>query len=98
MLDTTIANFFNENALPCGFAKLLISVLNSVINMLGANRKLQIDAKKVDSFLNQRMSILLPQHTASHRLTQPDCGGDSQRVVGDRHTAIEGYLRSDNAE
>ena len=30
MLDTTIANFFNENALPCGFAKLLISVLNSV--------------------------------------------------------------------
>ena len=45
MLDTTIANFFNENALPCGFAKLLISVLNSVINMLGANRKLQIDAK-----------------------------------------------------
>ena len=45
MLDTTIANLFNENALPCGFAKLLISVLNSVINMLGANRKLQIDAK-----------------------------------------------------
>jgi hypothetical protein len=45
MLDTTIANFFNENALQCGFAKLLISVLNSVINMLGANRKLQIDAK-----------------------------------------------------
>jgi hypothetical protein len=65
MLDTTIANFLNENALPCGFAKLLISVLNSVISMLGANRKLQIDAKKVDSFLNQRMSILLPQHSES---------------------------------
>jgi hypothetical protein len=45
MLDTTIAKFFNENAVPCGFAKLLISVLNSVINMLGANIKLQIDAK-----------------------------------------------------
>jgi hypothetical protein len=45
MLDTTIANFFNENALPCGFAKLLISVLNSVISMLGANIKLKIDAK-----------------------------------------------------
>jgi len=45
MLDTTIANFFNKNALPCGFAKLLINVLNSVINMLGANIKLQIDAK-----------------------------------------------------
>jgi hypothetical protein len=45
MLDTTIANFFNENALPCGFAKLLISVLNSVINMLGAKIKLKIDTK-----------------------------------------------------
>jgi hypothetical protein len=65
ILDTSIANFFNENALPCRFAKLLISVLNSVINMLGANIKLQIDAKKVDSFLNQRMSILLPQHSES---------------------------------
>ena len=49
MLDTTIANFFNENALLCGFAKLLISVLNSVINMLGAPNRRKIGGQLLES-------------------------------------------------
>jgi hypothetical protein len=44
----------------------LISVLNSVNNILGANAKPQMNAKSVDRFLNQRMTVrilLLPQHS-----------------------------------
>ena len=46
MLDTTIANFFNENALPCGFAKLLISVLKFSHQHAGRKYK-ALDRRKI---------------------------------------------------
>jgi hypothetical protein len=65
MLDTTIANFFNENALPCRFAKLLISVLHQHAGRkYKAPNRRKIGGQLLESAY-EHIAAVLPQHSES---------------------------------